>query len=376
MPITIQQRSQTERLTRDRDAYEARRLGQSWQHIVTQYGFNNESSARLAANRYATTFGMPALTTPNPRRSEAGRVAALARFNRPQTTVNRILNRNAPQVPTRRTRAMSATQERTYGVEIEYVNMARQTVALAVATALGVPHIHVVPYHGNICEECRQHIGPSYGQWKVERDGSVSTGGEVVSPILYGEEGFKQIEKVSRAIRIAGGGINVKCGLHIHLGVKDLSPQQRANLLTKWYATMPSIKKFVSKNRWRNMYCSQPTTIELNDWKTKILAGNDPEKHQAVRTRSMNITNFRKTGTYEVRLHQGSLNPKKINTWIKFLLAFVEFASQDQDLENPTNEEFGYLDGLSKPFAAKKNYFTTTEVNYLKKRQQVLERTN
>ena len=105
------------------------------------------------------------------------------------------------------------------------------------------------------------------------------------------------------------------------------------------------------------------------------MAGNDPDKGQAVRTRSMNITNFRKTGTYEVRLHQGSLNAKKINTWIKFLLAFVEFASQDQDLENPTNQEFGFLDGLSKPFAAKKNYFTTSEVNYLKKRQQILERT-
>jgi hypothetical protein len=347
----------------------------TWAQIVTHFRFNNESSARLAANRYASSFGMPALTTPNPRRSEAGRVAALARFNRPQTTVNRILNRNALQVPTRRTRATTGLTTRTYGVEIEYVNMARQTVATAVATALGVPHIHVVPYHGNICEVCAQHIGPNYSQWKVERDGSVSTGGEVVSPILHGEQGFEQIEKVAKAIRSVGGGINAKCGLHIHVDVKSLSPQQRVNLLTKWYATMPSIKKFVSKTRWNNGYCSQPTTTELNDWKTKILAGNDPDKGQAVRTRSMNITNFRKTGTYEVRLHQGSLNAKKINTWIKFLLAFVEFASQDQDLENPTNQEFGFLDGLSKPFAAKKNYFTTSEVNYLKKRQQILERT-
>ena len=357
---------------RDRDAYLLRTAGQSWASIVRTLGFNNESTARLSANRYATQNNQPPLTTPNPRRSQAGRLAAYARFNRPQTTVNQILNRRTtPPLPGRRSRNQHG--ERTFGCEIEYVNMSRQTVAVAVANALGVSHIHVVPYHGNVCEVCHMGIGATYGQWKVERDGSVSTGGEVVSPILSGVDGMEQIKKVAQAVKLAGGSISRSCGLHIHVGVKDLSPQARVNLLTRWYATFPSVKKFVSKNRWTSPYCSTPTASELGGWKTEILAGRDPDKTRAIRTRSMNITNFPKTGTYEIRLHQGSLNPKKITTWIKFLLAFVEFGSQNDEFENPTNEEFGFLNCLTKPVLNKTNLFTEQDVNYLKQRSQTLQ---
>ena len=353
---------------RDRQAYELRRSGQNWAAIVQSLGLNNESTARLSANRYASQNNQTPLTTPNPRRSEAGRLAAMARFNRPQTAGNRSRNRQHNGSQT------SAVQfaERTFGVEIEYVNMSRLTVADAVANALGLPHIHVVPYHGTICEVCSQNIGSVYSQWKVERDGSVSTGGEVVSPILSGAEGLEQIRKVAKAIREAGGGISRKCGLHVHVGVRDLTPEQRVNLINRWYATHATIKKFVSKTRWSNPYCSLPNATEIVSWNNAILAGNDPDKYRATRTRSLNITNFRKTGTYEIRLHQGSLNAKKITTWIKFLLAFVEFGSQVDEFENPTNEEFGFLNALTKPVTNKTNLFTEAEVNYLKQRSQSL----
>jgi hypothetical protein len=89
---------------------------------------------------------------------------------------------------------------RTYGVEIEYVNMDRRTVADQVAQALGVAHIHVLPYHGTVCEVCQARVS-GYTEWKVERDGSVYSGGEVISPILQGEDGFVQIKKVMKAIK-------------------------------------------------------------------------------------------------------------------------------------------------------------------------------
>lgn len=360
---------------RDRDAYLLRSAGQSWASIVRTLGFNNESTARLAASRYATQNNQPPLTSPNPRRSQAGRVAAFARFNRPQTIANQILNRQTTTSPRTR-RSQIQNTERTFGVEIEYVNMSRHTVAIAVANALGVAHIHVLPYHGTVCEVCHMNIGSAYSQWKVERDGSVSTGGEVVSPILSGADGLEQVKKVAKAVKLAGGGISRSCGLHVHLGVKDLSPQQRVNLIDRWYATYPSVKKFVARNRWSSHYCSMPTVGELAQWKTAILAGNDPDRNHAVRTRSLNITNFKKTGTYEVRLHQGSLNTKKITTWIKFLVAFAEFGSQDNAFENPTNEEFGFLNALTKPMLNKTNLFTENEANYLKQRSQALQGAN
>jgi hypothetical protein len=118
---------------------------------------------------------------------------------------------------------------RTFGVEIEYVNMDRRVVANKVAEALGVQHIHVLPYHGTICETCQSRV-LGYTEWKVERDGSVSSGGEVISPILQGEDGFVQIKKVMKAIKEAGGSVSTSCGLHVHLGVRDMTTGMVKNI--------------------------------------------------------------------------------------------------------------------------------------------------
>ena len=346
---------------RDREAYHLRvNQGESWAFITQVLRFNNESTARLSASRHARVNNFPPLTAPNPRRSQAGRLAAQRRFNIQPSAVQRILN---PQV-----QAMSM---RTFGVEIEYVRMDRRVVANKVADALGVQHIHVLPYHGTICETCQSQV-IGYTEWKVERDGSVSSGGEVISPILQGEDGFVQIKKVMKAIKDAGGSVSTNCGLHVHLGVRDMTKEQRAELVGRWYANETMIKHFVSRSRWSNTYCRTVAPQEVAKWQRLILEGRDPEKHEVNRTSSLNITPFKKAGTYEVRLHQGSLNSKKISAWVKFLIAFVDFTAAEQELVNETGEMFGVLDTLVKPLDQKQNLFTEADKEYLKARATVL----
>lgn len=346
---------------RDREAYHLRVIsGESWAFITQLLQFNNESTARLSASRHARVNNLPPLTAPNPRRSQAGRLAAQRRFNVQPSAVQRILN---PQV--------QQTSLRTFGVEIEYVNMDRRIVAEKVALALGVQHIHVLPYHGRVCETCNAQVS-GYTEWKVERDGSVYTGGEVISPILQGEDGFAQIKKVMKAIKEAGGGVSRSCGLHVHLGVRDMTKEQRAELVGRWYANETMIKHFVSRSRWTNAYCKTVVPAEVTRWQQLILAGRDPDRTQVNRTSSLNITPFPKAGTYEVRLHQGSLNAKKISAWVKFLIAFVDFTAAEKELENESGEMFGVLDTLVKPLDTKQNLFTEADKEYLKARAVAL----
>jgi AraC-like DNA-binding protein len=342
------------RLNLEERAYFLRRYYQQpWSQIAEACGYSGESVARASAARFARRTNQPPLTTPNPRRSAAARVAVAARFGIP-----------VPPTP---------IATRTFGCEIEYVvlrnyALTRPKVAEAIAVALGVPHIHTFRYHDNVCETCGTRVTEQYLQWKVESDGSVD--GEVVSPVLAGAEGFKQIKVVMKAMRDAGCKIDDRCGAHIHIGVKDLDKNQRVNLIKKWYANQPMVRQFVARQRWTNHYCVNPQDRELQEWYRRILVGNDPTKneHGITRTATLNITPFPKIGTYEIRFHQGTLNAKKLGSWIKFLLAFVEYATVDGDIENPTQEEFGILKTLIQPIQNKNNLFTQREADYLLER--------
>lgn len=324
-----------------------------WQEIAELLGLTGESVARAYAKRYAERNGLPPLTVPNPRRQRAAQVALQARFGtiRP-TAVQRILT---PQLATR-----------TFGIEIEYVGGVRlEIVAEAIAQALEVPHIHCFRYHQNTCFTCRQTVTNTYGQWKVETDASVH--GEVVSPVLMGEDGFKQIQKVMKAMKQVGCKTNKQCGQHIHIGMQDTTREQRYKVVTNFNNLYPQIRQFVARSRWTNHYCKPMDANNFARLKDFWARGIDPNKDQFGRTFALNVTPFPKIGTYEVRLHQGTLNPKKIITWIKFLTAFVEFA-KDEELNYTV--EFDFLNKLLEGFADpnKPNLFKERDAQYLKAR--------
>lgn len=327
----------------------------SWQAIAERIQVSGESVARAYAKRFAQREGLPPLTAPNPRRQAAAQVALQARFGRVR-----------PQ----------AIGLRTFGVEIEYVGgIPQATVARKLEQALGVAHIHNFAYHGKQCLTCQVIVTDAYKQWKVEQDGSVH--GEVVSPILQGQAGFDQIKIVMKAMKEIGCKVNRQCGLHVHLGVKDLQRDQRILFIKQWYANQAVIKRFVDKYRQRNQYCQDQSPQQVDRMLQYMHQGVDPDRDQVQRTASLNITPFKKIGTYEVRLHGGTLNPKKITTWIKFLMAFIEFSVQldGQPIPNETQDELNFLDYLTKEIPNKQNMFKEQDAQYMKQRAlQLAER--
>jgi hypothetical protein len=64
--------------------------------------------------------------------------------------------------------------------------------------------------------------------WKAERDGSISnnrgmriaSGHEVISPIMWGQDGLDQMKRTCRALRRAGAEVNPSCGTHVTIGIE------------------------------------------------------------------------------------------------------------------------------------------------------------
>ncbi len=68
--------------------------------------------------------------------------------------------------------------------------------------------------------------------WKLVADGSL-TGNEsfeLVSPILHGEEGLKDLEKVCWVLELCNVKVNESCGLHIHMDAADFTINTWKNL--------------------------------------------------------------------------------------------------------------------------------------------------
>ena len=104
-----------------------------------------------------------------------------------------------------------------FGMEIEFELPAGVTgrevaAALHQAEILDTPTVH--GYHSN---------GGVPGFWKLEKDGSLQNGLELVSPILFDRrETWEQIEKATEVLKGIGVKVNQRTGGHIHVGIAPM----------------------------------------------------------------------------------------------------------------------------------------------------------
>jgi len=239
--------------------------------------------------------------------------------------------------------------KRTIGVEIEYHSefpVTKLRVAEALDVALG-EHVHVTGYHGDTCLRCGGRV--DYKKWKIEHDGSLhpqgrgldSTTGEVVSPVLVGQKGIDTLKLVMKTLREAGATIKPTCGLHVHVGVRDLDQHGLSRLVRTWWTREVEFYSLIPKGRRRNGFCkpwrraySVPTATA-----DRIITGGAPSESWEKYT-GLNLRPLARLGTVEFRLHGGTLNGTKAEAWIQFLLGFVDAMTdrptEDTALDLPT----------------------------------------
>lgn len=133
---------------------------------------------------------------------------------------------------------------RKFGIELEVADISRSKV-ICVFNAIGVA----------IKEEGYNHA--TRGYWKIVSDASVRNGFEVVSPVLYGEEGLESVRAVVTALNDAGASVNKTCGFHVHFDARDLSVTSVKAIIMRYAAHETEIDAFMPPSRRAdtNKYC-------------------------------------------------------------------------------------------------------------------------
>ena len=163
--------------------------------------------------------------------------------------------------------------------------------------------------------------------WKAECDGSIdnSAGGhrcEIVSPILQGEDGLRQVIEVCRTLDAKGFRVNASCGVHVHT-MWDRSWPSAA--LARLVTIVAYVEKGLyaitgTKSRERGRYCGGVRKY-----------GNEKDAKPNLdrnRYHALNLTNLANgtKDTVEFRVWSGSLNETKVCGWVMVCLGLVERA--------------------------------------------------
>lgn len=228
---------------------------------------------------------------------------------------------------------LMAYLDNSFGVEIEcYLpeGGSQQQVAAAVRHRLGA-------LGGCNVESYNHHVASA---WKVVTDGSLndySRGIELVSPVLVGEAGLKQIEVVCKALADFGCTISKRCGLHVHVGVGHaVSVDFFKNLVKLYSAYEPVIDTLMPPSRRANIntYCRSMASVSASAIDAAptfhavlgVATASRADSHNAPRYFKLNLAAYLKYRTVEFRQHSGTLDGMKARNWTVLCLRMVEAA--------------------------------------------------
>jgi hypothetical protein len=224
-----------------------------------------------------------------------------------------------------------------FGVEIEcYMpeGATTQQCAAAIQQRIGKP----VQYPG--------YTHRRMNEWKIVPDGSLGNyarGIELVSPVLHGQEGITEIEKVARALADFGCSVNKSCGYHVHVGIASFRepgdttewPLRFMKRLLEVYAVYEPIIDSVmppSRRASTNTYCRSMTGTSLvrvdaaQDLISLVRASTAGNFGDMSRYYKLNLIAWMRHKTVEFRQHAGTLDPMKVRYWTMTCLRMVAAA--------------------------------------------------
>ena len=243
---------------------------------------------------------------------------------------------------------------RTFGIELEFFGIDQEKVqdvleAAGVACYTDNGDDDYNCYGDNCgedyCRSCNPESSARSG-WKITDDGSIyanpsssyDPGVELVSPILQGQDGLREVMKVAKLMMNAGAQVNKTCGFHVHIGAADLSGDAFINLVKRYALHENLIDSFMPRSRResRNTYCR--SVVNLLSSVSGIRHGSTMQSVASQfhdRYFKLNLCAYLRHGTVEFRHHSGTVSAEKIVNWIIFCQNFVE-----NSLDSDTREVF------------------------------------
>ena len=203
-----------------------------------------------------------------------------------------------------------------FGVELEIIGLdTRQAANWLVGE--GIP-----------CQVGAYGSSAADGNWNATNDATVHGGCEVKSPHLTGMEGLDQLARVARILSEAGASVDRSCGMHVHIDARDFKAIQMRRILMLWVKHRRALEWYASPDRRENHFC-QPLPETM--WEQCPKRGHIDNiirttirRSGVRRDRQLNLCAYERHGTIECRLHEGTLDPDVIQSWVIFMLRLCD----------------------------------------------------
>lgn len=238
-------------------------------------------------------------------------------------------------------------KNQTFGIEIETTGIGREKTAKAIAAYFGTTAHYVGHHLGD------WHVPmPDGRKWVVERDASVTDpSAEVVSPVCTWAD-IPMVQEVVRALRSAGAKADSSCGIHIHIGLGEHTPQSlrrlvnivnaKEDLLTMALGITPQRRsqwcKPVEPQFLAQLNRRKPTSMEAfaaiwykysggysGNWHECAATHYDHSRYHLLNLHAAFSTE-RPAHTIEFRAFNGTLHAGEIKAYIQLCLAMSALA--------------------------------------------------
>lgn len=206
-------------------------------------------------------------------------------------------------------------------------------IELEVATTKSKREIKIALSEAGIESEGAAYGSAVSSTWKIQNDGSLANGKELVSPPL---NSLDEVKKVAHVLR---KDLRVRCnkftGMHVHHDVSDLTAAQLKtvfNLYAKY--EMTAIASLLDSSRVNNTY-SRPTkglVSQMENLDTIQELADLVQVRGISRYHSLSLNPYVKYGTIEFRQHQGTTQWKEIELWIMLSHRMIEVSASEQGL--------------------------------------------
>ena len=254
----------------------------------------------------------------------------------------------------------------TFGIEIETTGLGRERTARAIAEHFGT----TARYVGRHLDDWHVPM-PDGRKWVVERDGSVTDpSAEVVSPVCHWDD-IPMVQEVVRALRKAGARTDGSCGIHIHVGLGEHTPQSLRRLVNLVNAKedLLTLALGISPDR-RDRWCrpveptflaalnrAKPATFDnfaqiwyrenggygVSDWRRRAASHYDGSRYHLLNLHAAFSTE-RPAHTIEFRAFNGTLHAGEVKSYIQLCLAIshAALASKSASAARPDTDNPKY----------------------------------
>ncbi len=168
--------------------------------------------------------------------------------------------------------------------------------------------------------------------WDLKLDSSC--GYEIASPVIESYEDLIKAAKIVDVIKRAGGSVNYKCGLHVHVDMNGVQTEEFIRVMRFMSRYEDAMFLLADESRQNNTYCQKlnkspdhhnrkAPIVEIRSYEFANTAGW--KTAWASKHYWLNGTHLGGQGTLEFRLMASHLEAEYIVGWVLFLLHTVDY---------------------------------------------------